>query len=202
MVYWGTEPTPEALDDALAGTHRALSLDNQNAVFHMLRGRVQLARREYDSALLENRRAIELNPSFAAAYCGLGDSLCYEGRYDEAIEQFARSVALGAHDPQRWAFLSYGALALLFAGRHQEAVTWANEAAALPNCQYWTLAHKVVALARLGRSAEATTAVQQLLEMCPEFSLEYARTKLFYLKREDQVEIYLGGLAEAGVPAN
>jgi hypothetical protein len=54
----------------------------------------------------------------------------------------------------------------------------------------------------LGRSAEAATAVQQLLEMCPEFSLEYARTKLFYLKREDQVEIYLGGLAEAGVPAN
>jgi TolB-like protein/Tfp pilus assembly protein PilF len=200
MVYWDTEPTPEALDDALAATQRALSLDSQNAVFHMLRGRVQLARRDYDSALLENRRAVELNSSFAAAYCGLGDSLCYEGRYEEAIDQFARSVALGAHDPQRWAFLSYGALALIFAGRYEEAVVWADEAAALPNCQYWTLAHKVVALARMGRLTEAAAAVDRLLKVCPQFSLEYARSKLFYLKRPEQLEIYLGGLAEAGVP--
>lgn len=89
MVYWDTEPDPETLDAALSATHRALELDDHNAVFHMLRGRVQLARREYASALAENRRAVELNPTFAAAFCGLGDSLCYEGRYDEAIEQFA-----------------------------------------------------------------------------------------------------------------
>jgi TolB-like protein len=201
MVYWGTEPDPEALDAALAATQRALETDDHNAVFHMLRGRVQLARREYASALVENRRAIELNPTFAAAYCGLGDSLCYEGRYDEAISHFARSVALGTHDPQRWAFLSYGALALLFAGRYEEAINWTEQAATLPNCQYWTTAHRVVALAKLGRRAEAATAVRTLLGQCPEFSVEFARKKLFYLKRPEQLELYLGALADAGVPA-
>ena len=146
MVYWDTEPDAETLDAALAATQRALETDDHNAVFHMLRGRVRLARREYAAALVENRRAIELNPTFAAAYCGLGDSLSFEGRYDEAITQFARAVALGSHDPQRWAFLSYGALALIFAERYDEAIEWADEAASLPNCQYWTTAHKVVAL--------------------------------------------------------
>jgi len=169
-------------------------------VFHMLRGRVQLARREYASALVENRRAIELNPTFAAAYCGLGDSLCYEGRYDEAISHFARSVELGSHDPQRWAFLSYGALALLFSGRYEEALDWADRAASLPNCQYWTTAHRVVALAKLGRRDDASAAVRSLLRQCPEFTLEFARRKLFYLKRSEQLELYLGGLADAGVP--
>jgi adenylate cyclase len=201
MVYWDTEPDSEALDAALAATHRALETDDQNAVFHMLRGRVQLARREYASALVENHRAIELNPTFAAAYCGLGDSLCYEGRYDEAITQFARSVALGAHDPQRWAFLSYGALALLFAGRYDEAIEWADRAASLPNCQYWTTAHRVVALSRLGRRDEAVIGVRTLLEQCPEFTLQHASKKLFYLKRPEQLELYLAGLADAGVPA-
>jgi TolB-like protein len=201
MVYWDTEPDPETLDAALSATRKALETDDHNAVFHMLRGRVQLARREYASALAENRRAVELNPTFAAAYCGLGDSLCYEGRYDEAIEEFARSVSLGAHDPQRWAFLSYGALALLFAGRYDEALEWADQAAALPNCQYWTTAHRVVALTRLGRHDDAADAVRALLAHCPDFSLEFARTKLFYLKRREQLDLYLGALAEAGVPA-
>lgn len=201
MVYWDTEPDPETLDAALGATQRALESDDHNAVFHMLRGRVQLARREYASALVENRRAVELNPTFAAAYCGLGDSLCYEGRYDEAIAEFARSVALGAHDPQRWAFLSYGALALLFAGRYDEAVEWAEQAASLPNCQYWATAHRVVALARLGRHDDAATAVRTLLQQCPEFSVEFARRRLFYLKRAEQLEMYLSALEDAAVPA-
>jgi TolB-like protein/Tfp pilus assembly protein PilF len=201
MVYWETQPDAEALDAALQATQRALEMDDQNAVFHMLRGRVQLARREYASALAENRRAVELNPTFAAAYCGLGDSLCYEGRYDEAISQFERSVALGAHDPQRWAFLSYGALALLFAGRFDEAIEWADRAAALPNCQYWTTAHRLVALTRLDRRDEADAALRTLRRQCPEFTVEYAREKLFYLKRGEQLDLYLGALADAGVPA-
>jgi TolB-like protein len=200
MTYWGTEPDRATLDAALAATKVALAGDDHNAVFHMLRGRVQLARRDYGAALVENHRAIELNPTFAAAYCGLGDSLCYEGRYDEAIEQFTRSVELGSHDPQRWAFLSYGALAHLFAGRYEEAVEWTERAAVIPNCQYWTLAHRVVALAHLGRTAECAAAVEALLSDCPRFTVEYARDKLFYLKHPEQLSCYLDGLRAAGLP--
>ena len=200
MTYWDTEPTADALDTALEATKVALEHDHHNAVFHMLRGRVHLARRDYGAALVENQLAIELNPTFAAAFCGLGDSLCYEARYDEAIAQFERSIALGSHDPQRWAFLSYGALALIFAGRFEEAVSWAERAEAIPNCQYWTTAHRVVALAHLGRHDEAERARDRLLAACPRFTIRYARAKLFYLKRPEQLDRYLGGLEIAGVP--
>ncbi|MGI9622355.1 MAG: tetratricopeptide repeat protein, partial [Acidimicrobiales bacterium] len=199
MVYWDTNPEPEVLDAALEATQSALQVDSHNAVFHALRGRVQLARREYSSALLENQRALELNPTFAAAYCGLGDSLCYEGRYDEAIEQFEQAVALGAHDPQKWAFLSYGALALLFDKRFEDALEWSEQAMTIPNCQYWTFAHRVVALAHLDRIEEARDGVEELVRRCPQFSIDYAQKKLFYLKRPEQLELYLDGLAKAGV---
>jgi len=199
MVYWDTEPTDDLLDRALAATKRALELDDQNAVFYALKARVQLARGEYDMAIAENEIAIKLNPTFAAAHCGLADSLAYEGRYEEAIEGFQRAIDLSPNDPQRWAFLTYGALALIFKGDYQAAIQWADRASLIPNCQYWTTAHKAAALALLDRRDDARKTVERLLEEKPGFSRVFARRKLFYLKRPEQLRLYLDGLKKAGV---
>jgi TolB-like protein/Tfp pilus assembly protein PilF len=199
MVYWDTQPTPELLDAALAATNTALELDDQNAVFYALKARVQLARGEYDSAIAENEIAISLNPTLATAHCGLADSLAYEGRYDEALVGFKKAIDLSPNDPQRWAFLTYGALALIFQRNFEEAVVWANKASEIPNCQYWTAAHKAVALAYLGRQEEARKSIDTLMAQNRKFSVTYARQKLFYLKSPEQRQMYLEGLAMAGL---
>ncbi|MFN0089994.1 MAG: hypothetical protein ACKVWR_06935 [Acidimicrobiales bacterium] len=67
---------------------------------------------------------------------------------------------------------------------------------------YWTAAHRVVSLAHLGRPARTAEAVSELLGRCPHFTLDFARRKLFYLARSEQIERYLGGLAMAGIPAH
>jgi len=200
MVYWDTEPSDKLLDEALAATQRALEIDDQNATFYALQARIQLARTEYRSAISGNEAAIQMNPSFAAAYCGLGDSLAYEGRYDEAIQHFKQALDLSPNDPQRWAFLTYGALALIFKQDFETALEWAERARILPNCQYWTTAHMVVALAHLNRLDEAEKIVQQLMMEKPKFSCSFARRKLFYLKLPEQIELYIDGLRKAGVP--
>jgi len=200
MVYWNTKPTKSNLDKALKATHRALQLDSQNAVFHALKARVQLARQEYGNALAENEFAIGLNPTFAAAYCGLGDSLAYEGRYDEALAEFEKAIHLSPNDPQRWAFFTYGALTLIFKGDFKRAVDWTDRASMIPNCQYWTTAHRAVALAHLGQIAEAKEAVEQLLTEQPDFTVAFAKEKLFYLKHPGQLKCYLDGLKKAEVP--
>jgi TolB-like protein/Tfp pilus assembly protein PilF len=197
-VYWDTEPTGEQFDEALQAVGRALDGDPRNAVFFALKARVQLARGEYESAIEGNRIAIELNPSFAAAHCGLADSLTYLGRCEEAVEHFERAIALSTNDPQCWAFYTYGALALIFCGKFERAVEWADHAAAIPHRQYWTLAHKAVALALLGRSKEARDAFAAALAEQPALSIRFARKKLYYLKRSEQLDRYLKGLALAG----
>ncbi len=200
MVYWDTPPTADRLDEALTATTAALDLDDRNGVFYALKARVQLARGEYASARSGNEIAIRLNPTLAAAHCGLADTLVYEGRYDEALEWFHRAVELSPNDPQRWAFLTYGALALLFKGDYDVALRWIDRALDTPNCQYWTFAHQAVALAALDRLADARAAIALLLARKPGFSLAFAEQKLFYLKRPEQRRFYLDMLAKAGVP--
>ena len=199
MVYWDTRPTQEMLDAALEATRQALAIDDRNAIFYALKARVQLARCEYDAALTENRMAIRLNPALAAAHCGLGDSLAYEGEYDQAVACFEHALELSPNDPQRWAFLTYGALALIFRGDYEDAIRWTEQASEIPNCQYWTWAHQAVAAALLERPELAARAVSQLQSACPGFSQAFAREKLFYLNREDQLSLYLDGLARAGI---
>ena len=202
MVYWDTKPTQELMDQALAACDKALSLDSQNASFHALKARVQVARCEYNSALTENEVAIDLNPSFAAAHCGLGDSLAYEGNYESAMVCFDRAIALSPNDPQLWAFYSYAAQALLFQKDFEKALQYTQRASAIPNYQYWTTAHMAVALAYLGREQEAKQTVTRLLQQNPHFSIAFAKEKLFYLKMPKQIELYLKGLKMAGVPEN
>jgi TolB-like protein len=199
MVYWDTPPTQLLMDQALSSCDKALSFDSKNATFYALRARVRLARCEYEEAIQENEKAISLNPTFAAAHCGLGDSLAYEGRYQESIECFERAIAMSPNDPQLWAFLTYGALVSLFTHDYEVALKWCERAQSIPNCQYWTKAHKMVALAYMGRKQEAQQSKEQLLKEMPDFNCEFARNKLFYLKREEQIQLYIDGLKLAGI---
>jgi TolB-like protein/tetratricopeptide (TPR) repeat protein len=200
-VYWDTEPSPVLLDQALAATLRALEIDDQNAVFYALNARVQLARGEYESAIEANKIAVELNPSLASAHCGFADSLTYLGRYDEAIERFERAIALSTNDPQRWAFFTYGALAFILKKDFERAIEWTERAAALPNHQYWTLAHKAVALAYLGRDEDARHVLKAALAKQPDLSVRFVRQKMYFLRQRAQLEFYLEGLKSAGAPS-
>ncbi len=200
MVYWNTEPSQERLDAALAAVDRALELDGQNAAFYMAKARIALARREYKTAVAACNAALDLNPTLSAGYCAMGDALAYDGHYNESIGWFEKAIELSPNDPQSWAFLSYGALAMIFKGDYPRAVEWPERAWIIPNCQYWALAHLAVALALSGKQAKAEQTVPRLLQEQPEFTLKFAEERLFYIQRPEQLELYLDGLRKAGVP--
>jgi len=199
MVYFDAPPDPAKMDEALAAAERAIQLDDQDANGYFTLGRVRLARCEYDLAIDALEHALELNPCLAVAYCGLGDSLAYEGRLDQAIAQFEKAVHLSPHDPFRWGFYSYRSLAHLFRREFQEAAAWARKAVQVPNAQYWARAHLAAALGHLGDAKQSEAAVKDLLHSKPEFSLAFAKQHLFYIKRPDQMSVYLAGLEKAGL---
>ena len=200
MVYFDAPPDVAKMDEALAAAERAVQLDDQDANAYTHLGRVRLARCEYEQAIEALEYAIELNPCLAVAYCGLGDSLAYEGRLDQAIRQFETAVRLSPHDPFRWGFYSYRSLAHLFRGEYTEAAAWARKAIQVPNAQYWARAHLVAATGHLGDAKQAESALKDLQQVKPEFSVAFAKTRLFYIKNPDQLAAYLAGLRKAGLP--
>src|SRR5262249_38128188 len=111
---------------------------------------------------------------------------------------FEKAIALSTNDPQRWAFFTYGALALILKEDFERALEWTERASEIPNRQYWTLAHKAVALAYLGRGPEAKHALDAAIVEQPDLSVDFARKKMYFLKRPEQLAFYLEGLKLAG----
>jgi TolB-like protein len=200
MVYFDAEPDADVLDEALQISRKSVALDEQDAVAHFTLGRVHLARSEYEQAIYELKTALELNPCLAVTHCGLGDALTYADQPSDAIEHFEQAIRLSPHDPYRWGFYAYRSLAHLFLHEYEAAAEWAEKATQVTNVQYWAYAHRVAALGYLSRSDETRSAVQALLRHKSDFSCKFARSHLFYIKNEEQMDTYLEGLRRAGIP--
>jgi DNA-binding SARP family transcriptional activator len=198
-IYFEADQNSGLLDEALELSKQATRLDDQDAVARFALGRVYLAQGEYEQSITELEHAITLNPSLAQAHCGLGDSLAYMGRAEDAIPSFEEAVRLSPHDPHRWAFSMYGAIASIFNGDYERAEQWARSSVRVPNSHYWANAALVSALGHLDRGEEAKAALQELLTLKPDFNREFARERLFYLRDQAQVDRYIEGLAKAGV---
>lgn len=200
MLYFDAEPEEAKLKEALTLARDGMALDEQDALIRFIHGRALLARRDYKNALEELKLSIEMNPALAVGYCGVGDSLTYDGHFEDAFPYFQRAVDLSPHDPQRWAFYAYRALAHLFAGQFEQALDWAEKSIRVPNCHYWPFSHRVCALGHLQRHDEMRSAVDELMERKPGFTCDLARKRLFYVKDETHLGIYLDGLRKAGIP--
>jgi len=74
-------------------------------------------------------------------------------------------------------------LVLIFKGNYKKAIEWADTASSISNSQYWTAAHKMVALAYLDNETGMQIAREKLLQLRHGFSRAFAREKLFYHKK-------------------
>ena len=198
MLYFDADPDDDRLKDAVTLAMKAVELDDQDALNHFAYGRALLATKAYHDALAELESAAALNPSLAVVYCGLGDSLAYEGRIEEAIPYFEKAIGLSPliHNAGR----SYRALAHLFAGQFQSAVEWSHRATRVPHCHYWPFVHRVSALGHLQQVEALQTAKAELLQRKPEVSCKWARRRLFFIKNPAHLDLYVEGFLKAGIP--
>jgi len=200
MIYYDADPDDSLLDEAVEIARQGVILDDRDASVRFMYGRALLAQKSYGKALSELEAALGLDPNLAVVYCGLGDTLAYEGRFGEAIPYFQRAIGLSPHDPLRWAFFSYGALAHLFAREYEQAEEWSHRATRVPNCHYWGFAHRVASLGYLERASDLEDALADLRRIKPDFTCGFARRRLFYVKDQQHIATYVEGLRRAGVP--
>jgi adenylate cyclase len=193
------EQGSESLDKALSAGREAVALDEKDAMGHAFLARVYAMRREHDLAIEEAEIAIDLNPSLAQAYFGLGFALTFSGRMEEAITQLEKATRLSPHDPNLWSFVVVRGWAHILMRQFEDAAFWSRKAVRMPNTQFWTQATLASALGHLGRSEEAQRAVADLYRVKPDFSLALVADILPFAESGHR-ELFLDGLRKAGLP--
>ena len=145
-------------------------------------------------------RALVLNPNSAASWTASGWVRMYLGEFVSAIEHFERAMRLSPLDPLTY-FASTGtAFAHAFAGRYDEAISWATKA--LHEQPNWATALRVAAIANAlsDRMVEARAAIACLREVDPALRLGNVDRVAPPLRRvEDRIR-FTESLRKAGLP--
>jgi TolB-like protein/class 3 adenylate cyclase len=145
-------------------------------------------------------RALLINPNLALAWSAGGYVKLLLGEPDRAIERFAHAMRLSPLDPTTF-FMQYGtAHAHFFAGRHDEAHSWANMALREQPHSHAALRIAAASCALAGRDEEAKRVMARLLEIDPALRTSNLKNVLGHYRRPEYPAKYADALRKAGLP--
>ena len=196
-VWLGSSSSPrESLGEAIKLCKKAIALDESQDVPYSLLGHIYAMMRQYDKAIEEGQRAIDMNPNSADAYFFLGMSLNYAGRPEEAIDSIKKALRLSPFPPT--GFIRGLGTAYREAGRYGEAITEFKKCIKrLPNN---IMAHEALALtyALDGRYEEARETWSEVLKIDPDNSVE-KYFKVWPYKDTEKRKQYIAAMNKAGI---
>jgi adenylate cyclase len=195
--YLGWGLMDPQLKEAATLAGRAAELDDSDPWAHLALGFVAFVRRRTNVATAEFRRALALNPNFAAAHGYLGWTLAFDGQADQAITHLEEAIRLSPHDPQNAIFNTGLAVAHYLEGRYADAVEYSRKT--LQQRSAFTAGHRIycASLAQDGQIDEAREALARLKEMHPDLSIAWIERHVPYTP--GPMAKFLEGMRKAGL---
>jgi adenylate cyclase len=146
-------------------------------------------------------RALALNPNLAEAWRHSGMVKLYCGESDVAVKHLANAARLNPLDPLLYATLGGMAIAHFYAGRYDEASSWADRSLQQPGGQFYQPALRVAAAsnALVGRLEEAQKAMARLCAIAPALRVSNLR-EIISVRRPEHFARLAEGLRLAGLP--
>ena len=98
----------------------AVRLNSKDEYSHFILGLVLSAGfSDHDSAIIEFRRALDINPNFSLGYAGLGSAYSYTGDADASIAHAQTALRLNPQDPSNLFRYSNMAVAHFVTGEYE-----------------------------------------------------------------------------------
>jgi len=177
---------------------RAIALDDRDPWGHIALGYCALMERRTEESLAALRRAVDLNPSSAAAHSVLSHCLAFAGLDREAIEHGEDAIRLSPLDPEMAWFLGGIAVAHYVAGRFAEAARCTAEALRLRPGFQGAQRLRCASLAQAGRVDEARSFLATVRREQPQLSIDWIRASVPY-QTPELMERFLEGMRKAGL---
>jgi TolB-like protein/class 3 adenylate cyclase len=191
---WMEDPA-DGLRRAEAAARRALAIDDAgaNARAHAILGNIHTFTGNYEAALVDADRAIQLNPSDAIARSLRGGILLWTGKIEESI---AASEAARRYNPRLPAEGMFNlALAYYLAGRYREAAQAATAVDTKTSTVFLRAVH-VAALAQLGDAEGARREAEEVRRLDPFFDVKLFGQRLVNPAHREKAQ---EGLRKAGL---
>jgi adenylate cyclase len=167
-VIQGWTADPEAaLQRAEALGQKAIARDSTSAGAHALLGSTYIRYGDYDRALDEMRRAVELNNSDPDAYAGLGTALLWSGDVDGSVKAFEAAGKLGLEFTRNDSFVL--GIAYLLADRSADAVRTLERSLERNQADSYANAVLAAAYAEAGRQTDALRQAASVRKSNPRF---------------------------------
>lgn len=196
-MIWGEDPR-SLLPKAEAAVQRALELDDKEPWAYFGMSAFHAYGRRHDEAIVNIRKALDLNPNFSLAYAWLGFVLGYAGKVDEAGEALDRAYRISPRDPFNAWLPGFRGIGMFTAGRYAEACELALETLNVRPDMAGTWRLYTVCTAHLGKLEEAKRGLKELKRLNADTSLEYLEKYNTWARPEDRAR-YVQGFRLAGL---
>ena len=166
----------DILERGGAAIDRVLAAQPDNARAHLWKGQIAKMEGVLDAWLAETNAAIASDRNFAADYAEKGHYMIATGRAPQAFEFLEQALRLSPRDPGRniWQWQICNAHAHL--AHWEQAIEWCQKSAATNPAFFWPYFELAAAYGSLGRSADAASAVAELLKRNPDATVQAYRT--------------------------
>jgi adenylate cyclase len=143
-------------------------------------------------------RALALDPNLAPAWLFSGWVKIYLGEPESAIARIERAMRLSPNEPNVFGMQSAMALAHFFAGRPEEALSWAQKAMRVHSHRLFAACIAAASAALIGNKDEAREAVRRLRQIEP--NLRASALKAYWpIRRPADLARLEEGLRRAGL---
>jgi len=176
----------------------AVALDDCDSWGQIALGYLCMMERRTEESLAAFRRAVNLNPSSAAAHCYLSHGLAFAGQDRDAIAHGEEAIRLSPLDPEMAMFLGGIAVSHYVASRFPEALQYSSELLRLRPGFHGAQRLRCASLAQLGRLDEAREALATLRREHPELSIAWIKASVPY-QTPELMERFLDGMRKAGL---
>ena len=159
------EDRERALRESMWAVTRAIELDGADAHGYTLRALDVVLRRQWDrypEALVDARRAHEMNPNDTFALRILGAIEAFTGEPDSGIERLQQVMRLNPRNPRSYTIYHDLGVACFIAKRYADGIDWASRALRERPSMVSSHFHVVLNLVGLGKIGEAKAMFEAL----------------------------------------